>query len=187
MTDQNNNHKLDHSFSCQYEKNVICLFMINTTNSLNDFWKATKTMNITWKWMKKIIIQNVQKSFLNIIFKISIFKCTINETLCFKKNEYQKMKNCVWNWYQQCMIFHLLNILKKKYFDSICTKFFLIKYETKCLKNLYKIVILVNEISFDMIENKIYFVHCSYLIKFDKNCSWILLWIYWKTMIIQIS
>ena len=49
-----------------------------------------------------------------------------------KKNHCLKFtKNCVWNQYKQNIIFHLLNTLKKKYFDNICTKFLLIKYETK--------------------------------------------------------
>ena len=43
------------------------------------------------------------------------------------------------------------------------------------LNNLYKTEILMNEINLDMIENKVYFVYYSYLIEFDKNCSWILL------------
>ena len=43
------------------------------------------------------------------------------------------------------------------------------------VKNLYKTVIFINEINFNIIENKIYFVYYSYLIESDKNFSEILL------------
>ena len=93
MMNHNDYHKLDHSFSCQYEKNIIVLFMINMMNNLNDFWKTTKTMNTTWKQIKKIIVQNVREFFSNVTFKILIFECMIkNETLCFKKKWMSKNK-----------------------------------------------------------------------------------------------
>ena len=45
------------------------------------------------KKYEKIIIQNVQKFFSNVIFKISMFKYTMkNKTVCFKKMNIKKQK-----------------------------------------------------------------------------------------------